>query len=102
MSIPSLTPPQRRFLKSLAHGLEPVMHVGREGVSDKVAGALDRAFANRELLKVQLLDGAESDKNEIAQQIACAAKACLVQLIGFRVVLYRPNPGLKNRIVLPD
>lgn len=97
----TLTPLQRKHLKSLAHHLDPIVFVGKEGLTDKVLNSLSQAFSTRELLKVQLVEGGDSDKRALAAKIAADSGAHLVQLIGFKTVLYRPNPKLKKRIVLP-
>ena len=45
---------QRKHLRKLAHPLKPVVHVGSAGISAPVLGALDKALADHELVKVRL------------------------------------------------
>ncbi len=45
---------QKRHLRALAHHLEPVVQVGKEGVSAPVVTATDQALTDHELIKVRL------------------------------------------------
>jgi len=84
---------QRARLRSLAHPLKPVVHVGKDGVDQAVAGSVADAFQNRELIKVKVLETSPDDPAEAAEQLAGRVKdAHVVQVIGRTVVLYRPHP----------
>ncbi len=101
MSAETLTKKQRAHLRSLAHHLRPVLHVGKEGVTETAARAVEDAFNTRELLKIKVLEGApESAKESGAALAAKIAGSHLVQVIGRTVVLYRPHPT-KPEIKLP-
>jgi RNA-binding protein len=97
----ALTSSQRKFLKACAHSLNPIIQVGKQGFDERVQKSLSIALDDHELLKVQLLFGGEGDKKADALHIAQTVKAELVQLIGFKAVLYRANPRKENGIVLP-
>ncbi|MEQ9570225.1 MAG: ribosome assembly RNA-binding protein YhbY [Longimicrobiales bacterium] len=89
----ALTSKQRAFLRSRAHGLQPVVHVGSSGVSDAVVQSVLDAFNTRELLKVRVQDGAPDDAYETADRLVEAVEGAEVaQTIGRIVVLYRPFP----------
>lgn len=97
----TLTSKQRRHLKGLAHGSKPpLFQVGREGLSAQLVRSLDIALEDHELIKVQFLEGADIDRKEYSRQLAEHLDAALVQLIGFKAVLYRPRKE-EPRIVLP-
>ncbi len=101
MSAETLTKKQRAHLRSLAHHLRPVLHVGKDGVTETAARAVEDAFNTRELLKIKVLDGApESAKESAAALAAKVAGSHLVQVIGRTVVLYRRHP-VKPEIKLP-
>lgn len=88
-----LTSKQRAHLRSLAHPLRPVVHVGTEGVGEPVLRSVEEAFRNRELLKVKVQDGAPEDTDEAADAIRDGIEGVhVVQTIGRTVVLYRPFP----------
>jgi RNA-binding protein len=96
-----LTPKQRAHLKSLAHHLNPVLFVGKEGVTDQTVRSLEEAFNTRELLKVKILEAAPMTAREGAAALAERIDgAVAVQAIGRVGVLYRPHPE-KPEIELP-
>jgi RNA-binding protein len=87
---PVLTGRQRKSLRGLAHRLEPVVLVGREGVTDAVVRAVGEALLTHELIKVRLHE--PEDKKSDAQALADGAGAALCGLVGHTVILYRPHP----------
>lgn len=85
-----LSTKRRAHLRSLAHGLRPILHVGKEGVTGGVVDVVASAFATRELLKIKVLDTSPLDANESADLLAARiAGAHVVQVIGKTIVLYR-------------
>lgn len=89
----SLTSRQRAHLRSLAHHLKPVVHIGTEGVTDAVLRNVEEAFNTRELLKVKVLEGAPDDARDSADAIVAALdRVEVAQTIGRTAVLYRPFP----------
>lgn len=97
----TLTPKQRSHLRSLAHHLKPILHVGKEGASPSSLRTIEDAFNTRELLKLKVLDTAPGSAKETAAEIASSIERVhLVQVIGRTVVLYREHPE-KPEIRLP-
>jgi RNA-binding protein len=97
----TLTARQRAHLKSLAHALKPIAHIGKDGVTARVMQSVEEAFHTRELLKVKVLDGAPDGPREIGAALAAAVENVhLVQVIGRTLVLYRPYPD-EPEIKLP-
>ena len=94
---------QKKYLRGLGHHLEPVVYVGREGLSDTLLLSVNDTFKTRELIKIKLGQNCEVAKKEAASQLATMSGAALVQLIGKTIILYRPNKDLKpeQRITLP-
>jgi RNA-binding protein len=95
-----LTGKQRRYLRSLGHHLDPVVHVGKEGISEGLIGALDAALEQHELIKVRLGEQVEGDRREVARALAEASKADLAGMIGRTLLLYRRREE-EPEIVLP-
>jgi RNA-binding protein len=95
----SLTSKQRAFLRSKAHPLKPVVHIGSAGVTEAAVASLRDAFNTREVLKVRVQEGAPESAYDTADRLAAAVEGTEVaQTIGRVVVLYRPfpeNPELK-------
>jgi RNA-binding protein len=94
---PVLTGRQRKHLRGLAHGYEPLVHVGSAGVTDAVLHAVDAALTAHELVKVRLHQ--PSAKHDAAAALAAGTGSALCGLVGHVVILYRPHPA-KPRIVL--
>lgn len=92
---------QRSFLKSLAHHLKPVHHVGREGLSEAGLAAIVEAFGQRELIKVKVHEAAPLTAKEAGETIPERLPDIHhVQTIGRTVVLYRRHPE-RSEIRLP-
>ena len=91
--IDPLTSKQRAFLRTSAHGLKPVVQIGKGGVSAAAIAAVSEAFSTRELIKVKVLDIAPISTADAALTLSDALSgAQLVQTIGRTIVLYRPDP----------
>ncbi|GAX89228.1 ribosome assembly RNA-binding protein YhbY [Effusibacillus lacus] len=95
-----LTGKQKRYLRSLAHHLDPILQVGKGGVSENMLDQVSLALEAKELIKVSILNNCEFDKDEVAEQLADGTGSELVQLIGKTVVLYRESKEHKQ-IELP-
>ncbi len=89
-----LTSKQRAYLRGLANSLEPVLIVGKEGVTENVVREAENAFHTRELLKGRVLETALMTAREACDAIAAATRADGVQAIGSKFVLYRKNTDI--------
>ncbi len=95
-----MTSKQRAYLKSLASTLNPIFQVGKSSLTPEYIIAIDEAFHTKELLKIAVLKNCTDDPNEIAQTIADRTHSQVVQVIGKKIVLYKPDR--KNpKIILP-
>lgn len=95
-----LTGKQKRYLRSLAHHLNPIFQVGKGGVNENMIGQIADALEARELLKVSVLQNCEEDKATVAEKLVQGTKAELVQIIGNTIVLYKESKENKT-IELP-
>ena len=96
-----MTSKQRAYLKSLASTLEPLFQVGKGSVTPEIIEAISEAFNNRELLKISVLKNCMDDPRAIAEVIAERTRSQVVQVIGKKIVLYKPDK--KNpKIILPQ
>jgi len=87
-----LSSKQKQKLKSLAHSLKPVVHVGKNGLEPSVSKAVARELLAHELIKIKMLDTCETTKQEAAARLAGAAQAELVTVIGRTIILYKEHP----------
>ncbi len=86
-----MTSKERAALRSLAHHLEPIVNVGKDGVSPEVAMATDEALEARELIKVNVLKNCFEDIREIATKLSERTNSQIVQVMGRKITLYRYN-----------
>jgi RNA-binding protein len=99
--VESLTGAQRKYLRGLAHGLRPVVMVGRQGVSPELLKAVDEALESHELIKVKFVEFKE-ERRELSSEIAAGTQSELAGLIGNVAIFYRPHPREdKRKITLP-
>ena len=95
-----LTGSAARQLRALAHKLEPVVQVGKDGVTREVIAAVARALHDHELIKVKLPADGAVERKIAAADIASKTASDVAQIIGRIVVLYRPRPK-KQKIKIP-
>ncbi len=95
-----LTGKQRRFLRAEAHGLEPIVMVGKEGLSPTVIEAVRSALLAHELIKVRVLDTSPIERKEVSERLPAATKAELAGLVGRVLILYKRHPQ-EAKITLP-
>lgn len=96
----SLTGKQRRYLRGLGHALDPVVHLGKEGITDGVVKAVGAALLDHELIKLKIGQECPIDRHEVSEQLPTRAQADLVQLLGRTMLLYKRHPK-KPEIKLP-
>ena len=84
-----MTSKQRAYLRGQANGLEPILHAGKGGVSAAMIKQADDALAARELIKGKVLETAPATARELAEEIAAAVEAQVVQVVGRTFVLFR-------------
>ena len=96
-----LTGKQKRVLRGIGQLLEPIIHIGKDGVSAESISATGDAFRRRELLKVRVLKNAPEAVKETAAQLAAATGSEIAGGVGSTFLLYRANVDLKERIKLP-
>lgn len=86
----------RKYLRSQAHHLKPLVLIGRNGINKQVIGSVDLALKDHELIKVKFGEFKEA-KKEISAEIAHATKSELVGIIGNIAMFYRRHPQPEKR-----
>lgn len=89
-----LTSKERAKLRGMAGRLEPVVLVGKGGVTDNVVQEVENAFHTRELMKGKVLEAALMTAREVCDELAYRTRSDGVQAIGNVFVLYRENRDL--------
>ena len=94
-----MTSKQRSYLKGLAMNIDPIFQIGKGSVTPENIEAISMAFNTRELVKVAVLKNCLDDPKEIANVVAERTRSQVVQVIGKKIVLYKPFK--EPKIILP-
>lgn len=81
-----------RKFKAAAQLLEPMLKVGKAGLSEGFLRSVDTALAQHELVKIKFAEFKEQ-KKELAPLLAEKTASHLIMRVGNVVVLHRPRPA---------
>ena len=96
-----MTSKQRAYLKGLAMTMDPILQLGKGGLTPENTAAVDEALAARELIKISVLQNCMDDPKELAALVGERTRSQVVQVIGKKIVLYREGKKEKKKIELP-
>lgn len=91
-----ITGRQRSYLKSLANNLDPLIQVGKNGVTDALIQQLDELLESHELVKIRVLKNSPVIAKEIIEEILNGTGAEFVQQIGNKLTIYRESEENKK------
>ncbi|UDI78136.1 ribosome assembly RNA-binding protein YhbY [Staphylococcus taiwanensis] len=95
-----LTGKQKRYLRSLAHNIDPIFQIGKAGINENMVSQIKDTLENRELIKIHVLQNNFDDKNDLANTLSKATSSEVVQVIGSMIVIYKESQENKQ-ITLP-
>ncbi|MGN0389209.1 MAG: ribosome assembly RNA-binding protein YhbY [Wujia sp.] len=95
-----MTSKQRAYLKSLAMNEDTIMNIGKSSLTPEICTAVEEALDKRELVKIGVLKNCIDDPRAIAEAMAERTRSQVVQVIGKKIVLYKPRKK-DPKIVLP-
>ena len=84
-----MTTKQRAILRSMCNGLEPILQIGKDGITDNLAKQCWDALEAHELIKVNVQRNAPYTTREACELLCERVHADPVQVIGFRFSIYR-------------
>lgn len=90
-----MTGKERAAFRSQANKLTAIQQVGHNGIGPELIKNIDAALTARELIKLRVLETCPHTAREAAELLAEATEAEVIQVIGYRFVLYRENPDKK-------
>jgi len=78
-------------LKEKAKTLEPVIRIGKNGLTENTIKEIKKQLNKKKLIKVKLLRAfvKGKDKKLIANKIAEETNSKLIDMVGFVIVLYK-------------
>jgi RNA-binding protein len=86
----------RKKLRGLAHSLNPVVYIGKQGVTESVLEEIRRALDSHELIKVKFVEFKE-EKQRLLAEAAKQTDSHLAGVIGNIGILYREHPEPEKR-----
>ena len=95
-----MTSKQRAYLKSLAMTMDPIFQIGKSSLTPENTAAIAEALEARELIKISVLQNCMDDPKELAALVGERTRSQVVQVIGKKIVLYKPDKD-KPKIELP-
>lgn len=95
-----MTSKQRAKLRSMANTMDPILFVGKEGVTDGTVKEAYDALEARELIKCVVQQNCELTAREALEELCSRLGAEPVQCIGRRFVMYRESR--KNKQIILD
>ncbi len=97
-----LTGAQKSFLRGLGQRLEPVLKVGKGGLTPAFFTELQKLLRAHELVKLRFLAGDRAQRAELTAQIADEGRCVCVGAVGHTALFYRQNPEpAERRVALP-
>ncbi|WP_028486893.1 ribosome assembly RNA-binding protein YhbY [Thiomicrorhabdus chilensis] len=82
---------QKKYLRGIAHGLNPMIIIGANGVTESLMAELDSTLSHHEILKIKIASAEREDRKTIIDHVIQETGALLVQSIGKIFVIYRQN-----------
>ena len=101
MPLIELSPSQRKEHRALAHHLDPVVHVGGDGLTAAVVKEINHALNSHGLIKVRVFSDDRDARGAMLLELADKLSAAPIQHIGKLLVLWRPMP-LKEKTERDD
>ncbi|WEJ61905.1 ribosome assembly RNA-binding protein YhbY [Thiomicrorhabdus lithotrophica] len=86
-----LTTNQKKYLRGIAHGLNPMIIIGANGVTESLMAELESTLEHHEILKIKMASADRDDRKQIVDYILEQTGALLVQTIGKICVIYRQS-----------
>ena len=91
---------QRAQLRGLANSIDTIFQVGKGGINDQLIKQVAEALEARELIKLRVLETSPVSSRDAADTIAPQVGADVVQVIGYRFVLYKESKENKNIVLV--
>lgn len=91
-----ITGSQKRQLRALAQKLEPLLKVGKNGLSPAFVNSTEEMLERHELVKIRFAEF-KDERRDMSAKLAEATDSHLVAMVGHVIVLYREHPLADQR-----
>ncbi|MDT8364058.1 MAG: ribosome assembly RNA-binding protein YhbY [Nitrosomonas sp.] len=92
--MPELNMARRRLLAASAHHLNPVVMIGKGGLTEAVMSEIDNALTRHELIKIKVMEDDRVKRLILLEQICQALDCAPISRIGKILVVYRRKPEI--------
>jgi putative YhbY family RNA-binding protein len=92
-----LTPEIRRALRARAHGLDPVVSISENGLTESVIKEIDASLKSHELIKIRVYGDDRALRESYLAEICSTLAAAPVQHIGKLLVVWREDADSKAK-----
>ena len=86
----------RKYLRSQAHHLEPVVLIGKNGIKDGTIESINKVLQTRGLIKIKFREF-KDEKLSLSKKIAELTHSEIVGIIGHTLILFRQNPDSEKQ-----
>lgn len=98
-----MTSKQRAYLRSLASTMQPLVQVGKNGITEALLNQINEMLELKELIKISVLKNVDFIVQDIAAELSKSTNSLTVQVIGSKITLYRISKKKDvEHIVLPS
>ena len=87
---------QKRYLRSLAVNIKPIVQIGKSGLSNEILTSIRNADDARELIKVNILQNSDEVATDVAEAIE-EMGLDVVQIIGRNLIVFKVSDRKENR-----
>lgn len=91
-----LTSKERAELRGKANSLKPMLHIGKEGITEAVVSQAVETLLAHELVKCRVLETALLTAVEAGNDLAEKSGADFISASGSTFVIYKKNPNKDN------
>lgn len=92
---------QRKYLRKVGHHLDPLIIVGKQGVTDMLVRAVSEALEHHELVKIRFNEF-KDEKQDLIDEIVRRTGSQIAGMIGHVALLYKEQPDEeKRKIIFP-
>ncbi len=79
------------MLRSKAQTLEPIVRIGKSGLSSSIIGEINKNLAKRKLIKIKLLKSSLEGKEKglMARELSEKTDSEIIEVVGNTVVLHK-------------
>ena len=86
-----LTSKQRAQLRGIANGIDTIVIIGKDGITDNLVKQANDALDAREIIKCRVLENSMYTAREACDELSRLTRSEQVQVIGTKFVLYRQH-----------